>query len=160
MQRSAILSDCGAYRYELRRTWDSSRPILLWVGLNPSTADHINDDPTNRRIAGFSKRWGYGGYVLANLFAYRAINPQTLRQAADPIGPDNDKHLKKLSRAAEHTICAWGNHGTMLERAATVLPSLDRPLALGITKQNQPLHPLYCPANRQPKAFYDLLTDT
>ena len=61
MQRSAIMSDCGAYRYELRRIWDSSLPILLWVGLNPSTADHINDDPTNRRIAGFSKNWGYGG---------------------------------------------------------------------------------------------------
>ena len=156
MQRSAIMSDCGAYRYELRRIWDSSLPILLWVSLNPSTADHINDDPTNRRIAGFSKTWGYGGYVLANLFAYRAISPKTLKQAPDPIGPDNDKHLKKLSRAAAHTICAWGNHGALLQRAAKVLPLLDRPLALGITKQHQPLHPLYCPADRQPKLFFSL----
>jgi hypothetical protein len=94
--------------------------------------------------------------VLANLFAYRAISPKTLKQAPDPIGPDNDKHLKKLSRAAAHTICAWGNHGALLQRAATVLPLLDRPLALGITKQYQPLHPLYCPADRQPELFSNL----
>ena len=156
MQKSAILSDCGAYRYELRRTWDKRRPILLWVGLNPSTADHINDDPTNRRIADFSQRWGYGGYVLANLFAYRSINPKALTEVADPVGPDNDAHLAQLSKAARHTICAWGNHGKRLNRASAVLPLLDTPMALGITKQGQPLHPLYCPANRQPKSFCEL----
>ena len=55
------------------------------IGLNPSTADHIQDDPTNRRIADFSRRWGYGGYVLGNLFAYRSPDPKALKQARDPI---------------------------------------------------------------------------
>ena len=95
IRKSAILSDCGAYRYELRRTWDDRLPVLLWIGLNPSTADHIQDDPTNRRIAGFSRRWGYGGYVLANLFAYRSPDPKALKQARDPIGPENDTLLGK-----------------------------------------------------------------
>ena len=158
MRKSALMSDCGAYRYELRRTWDNTKPIVLWVALNPSTADHIKDDPTNRRIADFSRRWGYGGYVLANLFAYRAIDPQALKHVSDPIGPENDNHLKKLSRAADHTVCAWGNHGTLLQRASAVLPLFDEPLALGVTKRNQPLHPLYCPADRQPTPFHDLST--
>ena len=83
MHKSAILSDCGAYRYELRRTWDDQLPVLLWIGLNPSTADHLHDDPTNRRIADFSRRWGYGGYVLANLFAYRSPDPKALKHARD-----------------------------------------------------------------------------
>lgn len=156
MQRSAVLSDCGAYRYELRRTWDRRRPIVLWVGLNPSTADHIKDDPTNRRIADFSQRWGYGGYVLVNLFAYRSINPKALALVADPIGPNNDAYLAQLSKAAHHTICAWGNHGKRLNRASAVLPLLVEPMALGITKQGQPLHPLYCPANTQPQPFCEL----
>lgn len=153
MQKSAIVSTCGAYRYELRRTWDCQQPILLWVGLNPSTADHISDDPTNRRIADFSKRWGFGGYVLANLFAYRSISPKALKQASDPIGPENDTYLKALSRSAEQTICAWGNHGQLFNRAAEVLPMLHKPIALGVTKAQQPLHPLYCPADRQPIPF-------
>ncbi len=149
MQKSAIVSDCGAYRYELRRTWDEQLPILLWVGLNPSTADHIKDDPTNRRIAGFTRHWGYGGYILANLFAYRAVSPKSLKQATDPVGPENDDYLQRLSKDAEQTICAWGNHGKFLDRAAEVLPMLQKPKTLGITKAQQPLHPLYCPADRQ-----------
>lgn len=153
IRKSAILSECGAYRYELRRTWDDRLPVLLWIGLNPSTADHIQDDPTNRRIAGFSRRWGYGGYVLANLFAYRSPDPKALKQARDPIGPENDTYLAKLSASAKKTICAWGNHGTLLNRAAEVLPLLNKPIALGVTKAQQPLHPLYCPADRQPAPF-------
>ena len=153
MQKSAIVSDCGAYRYELRRTWDDQLPILLWVGLNPSTADHINDDPTNRRIAGFTRSWGYGGYVLANLFAYRSINPKSLKQASDPIGPENNAYLQTLSETAANTVCAWGNHGQLLNRASEVLPMLNDPIALGVTKAQQPLHPLYCPANRRPIPF-------
>ena len=94
--------------------------------------------------------------MLVNLFAYRSINPEALTEAADPIGPDNDAHLEKLSKAARHTICAWGNHGKRLNRASAVLSLLDTPMALGITKQGQPLHPLYCPANRQPNSFRQL----
>ena len=153
MRKSAILSDCGAYRYELRRTWDDQLPVLLWIGLNPSTADHLQDDPTNRRIADFSRRWGYGGYVLANLFAYRSPDPKALKHARDPVGPENDIYLAKLSASTKKIICAWGNHGTLLNRAAEVLPLLHKPAALGVTKAQQPLHPLYCPADRQPAPF-------
>jgi len=61
----------GDYRYHLWRTWDETRPRLLWVMLNPSTADGETDDPTVRRCIGFSKGWGYGSIEIVNLFAYR-----------------------------------------------------------------------------------------
>ena len=119
MRKSALMSDCGAYRYELRRTWDNTKPIVLWVALNPSTADHVKDDPTNRRIADFSRRWGYGGYVLANLFAYRAIDPQAL---AD---------IREALRGAEGNL-ARGNESAASndqERATQGLSELNRNLA-------------------------------
>lgn len=61
----------GRYRYLLWRTWDMTRPRLLWVLLNPSTADDQTDDPTLRRCIRFSRDWQYGGLEIVNLFAFR-----------------------------------------------------------------------------------------
>jgi hypothetical protein len=74
----AEFSDCGTYRYALWRTWNALQPGVLFVGLNPSTADATTDDPTIRRCIGFAKRWGYGGITMANVFAYRATDPREM----------------------------------------------------------------------------------
>ena len=80
------------YRYALWRIWDENKPYVLFIGLNPSTADETKDDPTVRRCIGFTQSWKkYGGVYLANLFAYRATNPRELEVVADPIGPGNDE---------------------------------------------------------------------
>ena len=73
--------------------------------------------PQTAELPGLCQSWGYGGYVLANLFAYRAISPNA-KAGPRPDRPDNDKHLKKLSRAAAHTVCAWGNHGVPATRSS------------------------------------------
>ncbi len=78
MKSDAELSKCRAYRYALWRTWDESKPFAMFVGLNPSTADELEDDPTIRRCINFSKLWGYGGLCMVNLFAYRATDPTAL----------------------------------------------------------------------------------
>ena len=39
LENDAVLSDCGKYRYLLRRTWDHGQPRALLIMLNPSTAD-------------------------------------------------------------------------------------------------------------------------
>ena len=88
--QSADFSACGTYRYALRRIWLPAAPQVLFIGLNPSTADEKSDDPTIRRCLGFARSWGYGGLIVANLFAYRATAPSALREARDPIGPLND----------------------------------------------------------------------
>ena len=83
----------GEYRYLLWRTWDVSRPRLLWVLLNPSTADGRTDDPTLRRSISFSRDWQYGGLEIVNLFALRSRHPRDLFMAADPVGNKNDQYL-------------------------------------------------------------------
>jgi hypothetical protein len=114
---SAVFSPDETWRYELRRVWDPTRPSMAFVGLNPSTADARHDDPTVRRCINFAKRWGFGGLIMLNAFAFRAADPREMMAAADPVGPDND--------------------------SAQVTPLLGELWALGKTKGDEPLHPLY-----------------
>src|SRR5882724_4976365 len=92
----AVLSDCERYRYALWRRW-AERPAVLFVGLNPSTADALQDDPTIRRCIRFAKAWGYGALYMGNLFAFRATDPRAMKAEADAVGPDNDGWLRQLA---------------------------------------------------------------
>ena len=90
IKSEAMLSVDRKYRYVLTRTWDETLSNIMFVGLNPSTADETTDDPTIRRCINFAKSWGYGGLYMVNLFAYRSTNPNNIRIVDNPIGDDND----------------------------------------------------------------------
>jgi len=143
LERSAVISECKLYRYELSRVWDSDKPWVLFICLNPSTADHEVEDNTSRVCINYANRWGYGGLVIANLFAYRSTDPSELYKVSDPVGKDNDKYLKQLSGEASETVCAWGDDGGYLDRDLTVLPLLREPKCLTMLKSGRPGHPLY-----------------
>jgi hypothetical protein len=153
MIKSATLSDCRTYRYSLSRTWDNSKAYVLFIGLNPSTADENKDDPTIRRCIDYAKSWGFGGLKMVNLFAYRATLPSDLKKADFPIGVDNDKHIKELSSSASITIVAWSNDGSYLNRDKEVLELIKNPMCLNINKSGQPSHPLYQKKDLKPKSY-------
>ena len=111
LDNGAELSDCGLYRYLLTRTWDAQCERVVFIGLNPSTADATEDDPTIRRIIGFARSWGYGGVDMLNLFAFRATDPSDLKAAVDPVGPKNDRYLAEYTSRSHATVAAWGVHG-------------------------------------------------
>lgn len=150
---SAVFSDCRRYRYLLTRCWDTQRPQVLFVGLNPSTADATRDDPTLRRCVGFARRWGYGGVVLVNLFALRTPSPTVLFAHPEPIGPENDAWLLRARDSVEFVIFAWGACGDRMGRASCVKDWFENPYCLGLTKTGEPRHPLYLPADTQPIPF-------
>jgi len=150
MKSDAELSKCRTYRYALWRTWDESKPFAMFVGLNPSTADEHEDDPTIRRCINFSKLWGYGGLCMVNLFAYRATDPTTLFLVQDPIGPENDIWLRKLSESAGIIIGAWGNTGAHLNRSSDVRKMFKELHCLKLNKTGEPAHPLYQPSTATP----------
>ena len=153
MIKDAQFSDCRKYRYGLWRIWDEEIPYALFIGLNPSTADEVTDDPTIGRCISFAKNWGYGGLMMANLFAYRATNPEVMMQSEDPVGPENDQWLLQYADNAGVIIGAWGNLGGHMNRAEEVLMMLPDICYLKLNKTGHPAHPLYLSAELKPKPF-------
>ena len=147
MKSDANLSECRQYRYALWRTWDESKPYAMFIGLNPSTADEKEDDPTITRCINFAKTWGYGGLCMANLFAYRSSDPSNLRSTQEPIGLENDAWLKKLAKEAGVIVAAWGNDGAYLGRSKLVSSNISNLKCLKINKTGEPAHPLYQPSS-------------
>ena len=146
----------GAYRYSLWREWDSLGPAVVFVMLNPSTADAGNDDPTIRRCASFARSWGYGSLEVVNLFAYRTTEPSGLWQTLDPIGPENDRYLVDAAGRAQSLVFAWGAHGALMDRGREVLGLLAgrrEIFCLGLTQAGQPRHPLYLRRETLPVPF-------
>lgn len=150
VEATATFSPGRTYRYALTRRWAPTRPLAVFIMLNPSTADAFNDDPTIRRCISFAKSWTAGGLLVLNLFGLRATDPTVLRRHHDPVGPDNDPVIVERLSADEPVgpvICAWGAHPGVAERADRVLTLLRnrciRPLCLGTTKAGHPRHPLY-----------------
>lgn len=154
VRKGALISTCGKYRYRLSRTWDASKEAVVFIMLNPSTADADNDDPTIRRCMDFAKRWGYGGLVVLNLFAFRATKPEDMLQAIDPVGPHNAVHVLTEIDAARlcgaDIVCAWGTKGGHRDQDLAMLERIEgfgvMPKCLGVTKDGHPKHPLYVPA--------------
>lgn len=149
----AYFSECGLYRYALwRRWWDDCclTDMACFIGLNPSTADATQDDPTIRRCISFAKQWKRGGIVMLNLFAYRATDPKAMKQVTDPVGPLNDEAIRRTTRCYP-LVCCWGAHGGHHNRSNVVLSIIGRKFVkhLGMTKAGQPKHPLYLPSDTQ-----------
>ena len=115
--KKAIISDCGKYRYELHREWDRSKGKVLFIMLNPSTADGLNNDLTTIRCINFAKKWGYGGIMIGNIYPFRAKRPKDLKKWLDEGIEMYDSrfqnmiHVKRLVPQADMIVCAWGcNH--------------------------------------------------
>ncbi|MFD8516525.1 DUF1643 domain-containing protein [Streptomyces antimycoticus] len=143
---TAVMDDTRTYRYLLTRIWDTSSQPMVWVMLNPSTADAMQDDPSIRRCIGFARREHCGGIAVVNLFALRSTDPRALRGHPDPIGPHNEAFLRQTTTLGP-VVAGWGAGGVLGDRAATVTRTLTasgvRMRALGVTSTGQPRHPLY-----------------
>jgi hypothetical protein len=154
-KKMAVMSDDHIYRYMLGRTWDESKPSVLFIMLNPSTADDRLDDPTIRRCIGYAKKWGYGSLYVGNLFAMRATNPKELLTAENPTGEtvkENRKYLDEMIDKCSLVICAWGNAPIESETKLPLFKN-EKFHHLGLTKDGNPKHPLYLKKNLKPIRF-------
>ena len=149
MEKYAVFNENRTHRYVLQRRWGNGR-LMVWVMLNPSTADETIDDPTIRRCMGFALHRGcdgslWGGIHVVNVMAFRATSPKECLAADDPFGPLNAKYL----REAEHysggrVVCAWGAKApAKYVKLALEALSPAKLFCLGTTKDGSPKHPLY-----------------
>lgn len=153
MTGSAIISACRTYRYRLERHALSGAGGIAWLMVNPSTAGADNDDATIRKVIGFSERAGAGWLIVGNKFAFRSKDVGDLRGARDPVGPENDEHLRSIMADAAQVVVAWGPLAklppTLRRRwykVARIADELGRPLhCLGVAKDGHPRHPLMVP---------------
>jgi len=151
---TAVLSARGTYRYILRRYIEHAhgrkRFVILWVMVNPSTADAFNNDPTIRKVIEFTKRMGGTEAVVVNKFAYRAKDVKELRTALDPVGPANAMWMRKAIKEADQIIVAWGSLNklpkhlrTEHKKVSALLTEFGKtPLCLELTKDGDPSHPV------------------
>jgi hypothetical protein len=155
--KKAKISACGQYRYWLSRKWDEGAESLVFIMLNPSTADDKIDDPTIKKCMKFAKNFGFGGILVLNLFSFRATNPADMKKCQDPIGPETGSYYRDIfafSPISPKVICAWGTNGGFMDRDKYVMAILRSfciaPSALRVTKNEFPEHPLYIPDNTIP----------
>lgn len=161
MSLETIFSRDRKYRYTLYREWEPLKPLVAFIGLNPSTADEVQNDPTVTRCINFAKAWGAGRFCMLNLFGFRSTDPRGLYAVEDPIGDENLKWVDIV--AADHAslvVCAWGTHGrkrlpeycreleamlhnTQLQRGVPIC-------CLGKNADGSPRHPLYLRADSWP----------
>ena len=161
----AVFSANGLYRYELWMVWDESRPLVAFIGLNPSMAGQVREgtavnDATSRKLTKFARAWGFGGYGLGNVHAFVATKPAGLFKVPDPVGPDNAAALARIVAAAAKVVACWGVDGDRVGQHAAAArrgplsgtplygfrdPDVDGPAAALLTQNGQPRHPLYLP---------------
>lgn len=162
---SAVISDCGRWRYRLDREIGMFGPVIAFLLHNPSTADASKDDPTSRRGIGFVKSWGGSRLVYINPWAGRATKPADLWKMDDPVGPENDRHIHEVAlevvQSGGFMVAAWGAvsppknlRAAAFSRLRSVQQIISRAgcdlRALGVTQDGAPRHPLYMPADSVP----------
>ena len=150
--------DRKEFRYTLKRVWDTSLGSVLFIMMNPSTADENDDDPTVAKCQRYARAWGYGAILVGNTFAYRATNQKDLMQVPDPVGPRNDEWLLKMAAQAGLIVLAYGKpHKNLCQRGFYVVKLLQDAghelHALKLCKDGTPSHPLYLRGNLKPSRF-------
>lgn len=147
---SAVISDCQRFRYRLERQAAQEGRTAAFIMVNPSTADATDNDHTIRKLLGFAERHDIGRIIVGNKFAFRATDVKALRTAADPVGPDNDRHLEQIMRDADLHILAWGplaklppNLRSRWRDVASIADRVGcRLMCLGSAQDGHPRHPL------------------
>ncbi len=155
---TAVFSECQQYRYQLREVWDTAKPLVLWLLMNPSVACTAFSDPTLRKTGQFARSWGYGGQLVGNVHAYRATDKNRLLQVADPVGPMNDQMILEMAAQAKSVVLAYGQPPQALrkrgEEVVALLVHHQGLCHLRLSLDGTPVHPLYLPESLVPQTHY------
>lgn len=148
-----VFSPCRRYRYSLRRKINDRASVCLWVLANPSVADEFDLDPTLRRCADYTERWGFGEMRVVNVRAWVETDSDLVPEDDSiAIGFDNGRHVIENARGANLIVCGWGNLGGAAGLRCLQLLRDEgfRPHALKLNQDGSPQHPLYLRKDAKP----------
>ncbi len=159
-----LFSVCGSYRWILKRELLKGEKTIVFIGLNPSKGNSVNNDRTLIRIIKFCSKWNYKIIYIINLFGLISKSPLQLLKVSDPVGDYNDlvtfQVLEFWSKNVNcHLWLGWGDKGKINKRDLKVLQKIKefsnlnvkeyspskRLFCLGLSKKGNPRHPLYMP---------------
>lgn len=159
----AVFSPCRLWRYTLWRRWNplltgDEERLIAYIGLNPSTADERQNDPTITRLIGFAQRWQYDGMVMLNAFAWRETDRLKMLKVPEPVGEQNDEAIVTIAKHVDLVVACWGNEGAHLGRSQRVhdLVAIEARVPLhhfGLNQGGEPKHPLYLKSSTELERF-------
>lgn len=159
MISDAYVSNDKLFRYWLLRVWDATLPVVVFMCLNPSTADAFKNDQTIHKVMRYARLWGFGGVVMINLYAFRARRPKIMLSAQDPVGQHNDRWIylwwEQARRTGAPIICAWGNNAQNARVTSVLRMANECGIQLHVLKfgKRSPSHPLYLKGDLQPSPY-------
>lgn len=146
----AEFSECRKFRFALWRIWNESLPYVMFIGLNPSTANETEADPTIKSVIRIAKHNGFGGVYMMNCFPFVSTDPNQLEAYRfDPTLAINDERLSQVRIVCSEVVFAWGNFPIVqkLGRDKQLVEMFPEAKALHINQNGSPKHPLYCRSN-------------
>lgn len=157
-ESGATFSEDRIYRHCLWRRFVPGCPgsrMVAFIGLNPSKAAEIDNDPTVKRWIGFAKSWGYEGFAVLNAFDLVETDRLAMKRHSMPLSAANDSALVEVTVLCGLTVSCWGADGIHRNRSARVSHLLQRVdlYCFRLTKFGQPEHPLYLPGDLKPKLW-------
>lgn len=120
----AVFSEDGRYRTLMRRWIGEAFPerYILFIGMNPSTADAMVNDPTCAREWTFAQREGFDAMVKANVGDYRATHPKMLLEpGVEACSPANLPAIRAQAAGAARVVLCHGKLNKALAPAGRAL---------------------------------------
>lgn len=156
----AVFNKDRTHRLQLWRRWNSNKPMVLFIMLNPSTGDEKENDPTIKRLISFAQNFNYGGFYIGNMFSY--ITPNSIDLCLiekDQMNFDeNNIHLKEMASKCKDVVFGRGNSGQInFDRQREIVEMFPEALCFKLTSMGFPNHPLYLPDSSTLDKYQELM---
>lgn len=143
------------YRYILATR--GQKPLIC-VGINPSTAEPGNLDPTLKSVERIAKNNGYDSFVMFNVYAQRATRPDDMEHSCNAALHRANMEAFDYILALSEKPAVWAAWGNIIERRPYLKSCLGDMIAIGEARsaawfsagkrsvKGHPHHPLYLKA--------------
>lgn len=149
LAKGAIFSEDREYRYALWRVWQPNKILLMAIGLNPSIASELTDDPTITRLQARAYKEGYGGLLMSNLYAFISTNPDNL------LNQHNTEPVAKLaSSCISNYAIFYGRIAHRVDRQLWAKSALANIAQNGLQKPTKGYSPEKTPSSYYLRLLY------
>ena len=150
------------YRYILGTRGEKP---LICIGINPSTAQPDDLDNTLKSGERIALGNGYDSFLMFNVYAQRATDPNTMEKECNPILHRENMRAFQYVLSLSQSPAVWAAWGSIIEKRPYLKDCLRDMLEIGnrcgaawycagaITKKGHPHHPLYLRKDEKLRPF-------